>query len=108
MATLTEFNSTDDFSVFVAFHVMDETSVGKSIKTLSDLMYEVFGNTQTRELISEDQGTQEVIYRIQKPVLVSKPAMDSFFRKLMQVFNAASGMTPHFTQISEEAIRGTP
>lgn len=108
MATLNDFNSTDDFSVFVAFHVTDETSVGNSINKLSVLMSEVFGNTQSRELISDDSGSQEVIYKIQKPVLVSKPAMDAFFRKLMQVFNAASGMTPHFTQISEEAIRGTP
>lgn len=104
---MNDFTSTDDFSVFVAFHVTDDTSVQATIKRLSNLMEEVFGDTQTRELISKDYGNQEVIYKIQKPVLVSQDAMETFFDKLKQIFNAASSMSPHFTQISEEAMRGT-
>lgn len=104
---MNDYTSTDDFSVFVAFHVTDDTSVSAAITRLSTLMEDVFGDTQTRELISKDFGSQEVIYKVQKPVLVSKDAMETFFDKLRQVFNAASSMSPHFTQISEEAIRGT-
>lgn len=107
MATLNDYTSMDDFSVFLAFHVMDDTSVGAAITRLSNLMEDIFGDTQVREMISKDLGSQEVIYKIQKPILVSDDAMATFFDKLKQVFNAASNMSPHFTQISEEAMRGT-
>lgn len=101
-----ELNSAEDFSVYVAFHITDETSSSASVSRLDRLMETVFGDTQSCELVSEDWGHQEVIYKIQKPVLVSNDAMSIFFDKLKQIFIAASSMSPHFTQLNGDANRG--
>lgn len=106
MATMKELNSAEDFSVYVAFHVTDETSSNATALRLSQLMEGIFGDTQSFVLDSGDWSNKEIIYKIQKPVLVSNSAMASFFDKLKQLFNAASSMTPHFTQINPDANRG--
>lgn len=107
MASSQEFPNTDDMSVFVAFHVPTDQAVAAAIVRLDAMMHEIFGDTQVREITSPTGlAHHEVIYRVQKPLLQSPEAMHEFFDGFAMIFNSASPMRPHFTQISEETPKG--
>lgn len=47
----------------------------------------------------------EIIYKIQKPLMVSKET-DTFFKNLQEVLSQLHEYYPHFTQIEEKANKG--
>ena len=104
---MNDYTSSEDMKVFVAFDITDDTTSSAAMTRLSNLMEDLFGDTQSIALFSSDWGVKEVVYRIQKPVLVSKDAMNDFFKKLEQLFITASSLAPRFTQLGEDTKRST-
>jgi hypothetical protein len=107
MASLQESHSRDDLNVFVAFHVPADQAVATAIVKLDRMLTKVFGDTQVRETTSpEGLAHHEVIYRVQKPAVVAEESLQDFFEGLSMVFTTFKDMHPHFTQISEETLKG--
>lgn len=101
MNTLKDIKEVNDIFVFVSFHLTDDVETGNNRQKLSKTMEDNFGQLQSEELITKNVGSQEVIYRIQKPIIPSYLESQLFFERLEKVFQKESIHTPHFTQVNE-------
>jgi len=99
-------NSThNDLSIFVAFHISNDSSTELSQKIVETSMYELFKNESNRLVKSENDNGFEIIYKIQQPLLVSNDKdNETFFNKLHKLFEKTSEMLPHFTQVDSEEL----
>lgn len=104
MNILKNYDSNSDLYLFVAFHHSQEESIEVSQTRLETLMKEVFKNDERYTLINsgERHEDNEIIYRFQKPLMMSEKETSVFFSKLKFVFSMTSEMSPHFTQFNGE------
>lgn len=99
MANLQNFTSSDDLNIFIAFHIPNEVDPELVQVKLEHMMEKTFLDAQSKELVSGNDNDHEVIYKIQKPLLLSDKENNKFFENLKSLFSKTSDMSPHFTQI---------
>lgn len=121
----------NSLNLYIAFHITNELDRKQSTDEVIGVMEEVYEDSCKRVFLDDDHekieeglvsvseserakkqweafkekhhslnGT-EVIYKIQKPLLVGAQT-DVFFDKLQKVFSQLSEYYPHFTQIDEQ------
>lgn len=97
-------NSSNDLSIFVAFHILSDSLMKISEKSVKETMEKLFKNESKCLIKSENDNGFEMIYKIQQPLLVSDIDNEIFFNKLRKLFELTSETFPHFTQVDEEEL----
>lgn len=97
-------NAANDLSIFVAFHILNDSLMKISEKSVKETMEKLFKNESKCLIKSENDNGFEMIYKIQQPLLVSDIDNEVFFNKLRKLFNLTSETFPHFTQVDEEEL----
>lgn len=99
MKPLKKNDSDNNIYLYVAFHVPLDISPSASGVRLRKTIEDVFDIGEHRlEFISHTENGGEIIYRFQKPLLMSDIENKSFFDKLNTIFVASAAFNPHFTQ----------
>lgn len=88
-----------DFNIYISFHPSDERKFNVAVNNLDNTINKLFKGTNSREYISITE--QEIIYKIQIPIINSNDEMKLFFELLRELFNITSSLCPHFTQYHE-------
>lgn len=92
----------NDFNLHVSFQLVDDATYRKQKETVEALLEERFpGGFSVEHEDLEGLPEREVVYRLQKPVLVQPEAMEDFFQKLQELFELTHRHLPAFTQSSE-------
>lgn len=84
--------------VYVAFHFHHDTSYLSQLTKLRTMLRDEFGSDCV-EMESNIDESQEVVFRVQLPVLKSSELHHDFFDKLHFVMQSQAHLTPHFTQM---------
>lgn len=90
-------------AISIAFHVIPPDSPGSTQVRLEKTLGSIFpgpGAWSQVPLASGHNG--ELVYRIERPLMVDEPTMLSFFERLQTLFSVTSKMSPHFTQVMGE------
>ena len=99
MTALKSFDTDNDINLYVAFHVTIDMSPKAADVKLSKTIHSIFDeNEYGREFVSDRESGGEIIYRFQKPLLMSPEETKKFFENLKTLFVAAANLNPHFTQ----------
>lgn len=101
MTTIQNFDGTDDFSVFVAFHVSNEISLEAAIARLKKTSSKLFDTQYFIDSVGNHPHEYEIILRFQKPIMASNGAYYDFFDSLKDLFITTSDLSPHFTQATD-------
>lgn len=81
-------------SVFISFHPTEDSMRASAGTQIDLVMRELFADEATKIIDS-----QEIVFQVKKPLMLSYDAQQSFFRNLDALFTRLSDYSPHFTQV---------
>lgn len=95
-----------DVYVYVSFHVPEDESVARSQIRIERLLDTYMKNTVFECVFtSEPPADDEIVYRIQKPLMKSDKDQEEFFRALREIFASLDDLVPHFSQRESEDLK---
>lgn len=102
MTELKDSGSLNDFHVHVSFHLVGDATYASQRQAIEALLTSHFGATFAVEHEDPEGPTErEVVYRIQKPIILETVALKEFFTHMKELFDATQRYLPSFTQSSE-------
>lgn len=84
--------------IHVAFHLNSSPNASADAARLGVLLVKIFGEGQI-ETVDLDIQDNEIVYKINKPVLADNDVHQGFFQSLQRLFAETDEFHPHFTQI---------
>ncbi len=82
----------------MAFHLQSRPSAASDAAKIDDLLERFFG-AESVDSVDLDIQDNEIVYRINKPIISSNEELLEFFKSLKKLFESTAEYTPHFTQI---------
>ena len=102
MGAMKEYTSDSEMSVYLAFHLHDDSSFGEAVRRLIKKLKGLFGEGTTLKHTSPPgTGEREVVFRVQKPLIETEENLTAFFSTLEALFQEEASYMPTFTQNSE-------
>lgn len=87
--------------VSIAFH-LDGTRDRENIETMTNFLVALFGQENVKHVPYDLDVSNEIIFNIACPTVVSDYFMETFFTHLKSVFQEFASLEPCFTQLTVE------